>query len=207
MRARAVRTSHIPSDSEMEPQLDRRHEIIEAAATLFAERGYKNTSVRDIAERVGLLSGSLYYHIRSKEELFLDAHKFAMERSGQQFRLMIGGYQDPWERLKAACIIHIERQVSAKSITVPMMADLKGVSPGLRKKLIEQRDEYELFFRELVGALPLRPEIDRGLCRLLLLTLLNNVVSWYRPGRSTPKQIGELVYDLFRGLGADLPAA
>ena len=180
----------------------RRREILEAAAGLFGERGYKNTSIRDIADAVGLLSGSLYYHIKSKEELFLEVHHFAMERSKSELRKASAGLTDPWERLKAVCVRHVEMQVDPKSITVPLMADLRVVSAPLRDAMIAQRDEYELYFRELIAALPLPPTVDRGLTRLLLLTLLNNVVRWYRPGKRTPEEIGEFIYALFRGLGA-----
>jgi AcrR family transcriptional regulator len=46
-----------------------RQRIIDAATMLFIERGYTGTSVRDIAERLGMTKGSLYYHFESKEDL------------------------------------------------------------------------------------------------------------------------------------------
>ena len=47
----------------------RRESILEAASLLFAERGYAQTSIQDIADKVGVLKGSLYYYVQSKEEL------------------------------------------------------------------------------------------------------------------------------------------
>src|SRR5258708_310262 len=47
----------------------RRQHVLDAAAKLFAEKGYEATSIGDIAEAVGLLKGSLYYYAPSKEEL------------------------------------------------------------------------------------------------------------------------------------------
>ena len=52
----------------------RRDDVLEAAAALFATKGYAATSIRDIAQQVGLMSGSLYYHFESKEQILLDAH-------------------------------------------------------------------------------------------------------------------------------------
>lgn len=46
-----------------------RQRIIDVARALFAERGYAGTSVRDIAERLGMTKGSMYYHFASKDEL------------------------------------------------------------------------------------------------------------------------------------------
>ena len=51
---------------------ERKNEILDAAAELFAARGYEETSTGDILDRVGIARGTLYYHFRSKEEI-LDA--------------------------------------------------------------------------------------------------------------------------------------
>ena len=48
----------------------RREELLELAATMFADRGLRATTVRDIADAAGILSGSLYHHFASKEEIF-----------------------------------------------------------------------------------------------------------------------------------------
>jgi AcrR family transcriptional regulator len=193
----------IPADAPGGEGGARRWEIVEAAAQLFAERGYKNTSVRDIGERVGLLSGSLYYHIRSKEELYLEVHEFAMKRSSGELKAAAAAHDDPWERLHAVCVRHVEMQVDPEAVTAPLMADLPTLSPDLQAKLIEQRDAYEDMFRGLVADLPLAPSADRSVTRLLLLTLLNNVRTWYRPGRLSAREIADHIYLLFRGLQAE----
>ncbi|MGH1488129.1 MAG: TetR/AcrR family transcriptional regulator [Acidimicrobiales bacterium] len=50
----------------------RREEILSAAAEVIAERGFKGATVRDIGDAAGMLSGSLYYHFESKEQIVLD---------------------------------------------------------------------------------------------------------------------------------------
>jgi TetR/AcrR family transcriptional regulator, cholesterol catabolism regulator len=55
--------------------MDRREAIIDAALELFHQKGYANTSMQDIAEAVGLLKGSLYYYISSKEDLLYEIHE------------------------------------------------------------------------------------------------------------------------------------
>src|SRR3954470_17525272 len=57
----------------------REDEILAAAARIFREKGYHGTSVRDIAESVGLLKGSLYHYIRSKEDLLARVFDGALE--------------------------------------------------------------------------------------------------------------------------------
>jgi TetR/AcrR family transcriptional regulator, cholesterol catabolism regulator len=52
---------------------DRRDEIVKEAARLFARRGFEATSIREIAAAVNILSGSLYHHFATKEEILLEA--------------------------------------------------------------------------------------------------------------------------------------
>ncbi len=57
------------------PNTSRRDEILERAAQVIADRGIKNATVRDIGEAAGILSGSLYYHFESKEQIVLELLK------------------------------------------------------------------------------------------------------------------------------------
>ena len=52
-----------------EQPVSRRDELLDLAATMFAERGLRATTVRDIADSAGILSGSLYHHFKSKEQM------------------------------------------------------------------------------------------------------------------------------------------
>ncbi len=177
---------------------DRHRDILEAAAALFAERGYAATSVRDIGERVGLLGGSLYHYIKSKEALFVRIHDIALQVAEDRIRAAIAPLSDPWERLEAACVAMMEIQLDPNSLTMPLMNDFASAPAEIRERLVEKRDAFEQVFRDLIAALPLDPALDRGVYRLLLLTLLNNVSGWYRPGRMTPDELGRQILRIFR---------
>jgi AcrR family transcriptional regulator len=177
---------------------DRHREILEAAAALFAERGYLATSVRDIGERVGLLGGSLYHYIKSKEALFVRIHDLALDAAAERIKAEVARHSDPWARLEAACATMLELQLDPRSITMPLMNDFRAAPPEVRGQLIAKRDQFERLFVELVDALPLAPGIDRRIYRLSLLTLLNNVGAWYRPGGLAPAEIGREIAAIFR---------
>ncbi|MFG1418532.1 TetR/AcrR family transcriptional regulator [Xanthobacter sp. V0B-10] len=177
---------------------ERYRAILEAAASLFAERGYAATSVRDIGERVGLLGGSLYHYIKSKELLFIKIHDTALQVSEDRIRAAIERESDPWARLEAACVTMLGIQLDPQSITMPLMNDFLAVPRHVQESLIAKRDAFERIFLDLVDDLPLEPGIDRGVYRLLLLTLLNNVGLWYRPGRLSPEEIGRQIVRIFR---------
>ncbi len=177
---------------------ERYREIVEAAATLFAERGYLATSVRDIGERVGLFGGALYHHIKSKDALFIAIHDLALQAAGDLIEEEIAAAVDPWQRLEIACIVLLEVQLDPASLTMPLMNDFRAVPEEIRHHLVAKRDALEQIFVGLIAALPLDPALDRKLYRLLLLNLLNGVVAWYRKGVLSPADIGRQILRIFR---------
>jgi len=56
-------------DAESKPRTDTRARVQQVALELFAERGYEKTSLREIAERLGVTKAALYYHFKSKEDI------------------------------------------------------------------------------------------------------------------------------------------
>ncbi len=176
----------------------RKREILEIAAQLFARKGYRGTSIREIGEEAGLQGGSLYHHIKSKDALFVDLHDAALDAAEQRINEAVTIAQDPWAKLEAACVTMVEIQVDPDSLTFPLMSDFREVPDPVREKLVARRDAFEHYFRSLVDALPLPPDIDRSIYRNLLLSQLNGVAHWYRPGRLSPADVGRQIARLFR---------
>jgi len=188
--------------AEPEEGSARYRDILAAAASLFAERGYQGTSIRDIGERVGLLGGSLYHHIKSKEALFVKIHDGALDRAAEQIARSLEGLACPWARLEVASITLAELQLDPDSITMPLMNDFRLLPRALQAQVIESRDAFEEVFTGLVDALPLPESVNRKIYRLSLLTLLNNLCTWYRPGGLTAAQIAHEILKIFKPQGA-----
>ncbi|MDR7156198.1 AcrR family transcriptional regulator [Sphingobium xenophagum] len=176
----------------------RRGQILAIAAQLFARKGYRGTSMRDIGEAAGVLGGSLYHHIKSKDALFVELHHAALDGAEAHIAKAVAQECDPWARLEAACAALLEVQLDPDSLTMPMMNDFREVPESVRAALVERRDRFERMFRDLVAALPLPAEIDPSLYRNLLLSQLNSVADWYRPGRLTPRDIAAQIARVFR---------
>lgn len=177
---------------------DRRRQIFEIAAQLFARKGYRGTSMRDIGEEAGVLGGSLYHHVKSKDALFVELHDAALDAAAERIAAAIGCHEGAWQRLEAACVALLEIQLDSDSLTLPMMNDFREVPADVRAALIQRRDRFEDQFRTLVDALDLPATIDRSAYRNLLLSQLNSAATWYRPGRLTPEQLGRQIAIVFR---------
>ena len=185
----------------------RRRQIMEIAAQIFARKGYRGTSMRDIGEAAGVLGGSLYHHIKSKDALFVELHHAALDAAEAQIAAASDCHDDPWVRLEAACATLLDIQLDPHSLTMPRMNDFREVPERVRAALIDRRDRFEQLFRSLVADLPLPAGIDRSIYRNLLLSQLNSAADWVRPGRMLPRDIAAQIIRVFRHDDDDLPPA
>lgn len=177
---------------------DRRSQILEIAARLFSRKGYRGASMRDIGAEAGVLGGSLYHHIKSKDALFVELHNAALDVAAERIERAVSGHEDPWERFRAACVTLLEIQLAPDSLTTPMMNDFREVPDDVRAQLVRRRDAFEDIFRALIDDLPLPDSFDRSIYRNLLLSQLNSAADWYRPGRLTPAAIAGQIVAVFK---------
>ncbi len=176
----------------------RRREIVETAAAIFRRAGYRDTSMRQIAQDAGIQGASLYHHFPSKQALYVEVHALVLGRAEQEVIAAIAGHEEAWARLEAACVRHLEMQLDPASATLPLMNDLPLVEPEVRRVLVTHRDRFEQIYQRLIEALPLDPGLDRDLYRILLLSMLNNAAGWFQPGRRSIATIGREIIKIFR---------
>jgi TetR/AcrR family transcriptional regulator, cholesterol catabolism regulator len=171
-------------------QDNRRVLLLDAAARLFNQRGYHATSMRDIAKAVDMLSGSIYYHFNSKQEMLLAVYAEGARRIGVSVDAAVGRETDPWKRLEAAGAAHLDAlSLTHRDYAQVMIRTLPLEAEGIGARLREIRRDYETKFRRLIDALPLPPEVDRHYLRLMLMGALNWSHVWYRPGGDPPTTV------------------
>ena len=173
--------------------------VLDAAARLFAGRGYSATSMRDIAEAAGMLPGSLYYHFAAKEELLAAVYEAGVREIVGAARSALVAADGPWARLEAACVAHLETVLKQSDYAQVLIRVLPEDVPPVAARLTTLRAEYEGVFHELIKALPLPAGTDRKTLRLMLLGALNWSRFWYREdGRDSPRQIARRFVRLLR---------
>ena len=179
----------------------RREQLMLAAARVLNEKGYEAASLREICAAAGILPGSLYYHFRSKEDLFVSLHAEGFRQLNEAVDTAIAREADAWGRLEAACAAHLTLLVGAADVSLVGGTSLfhPARSP-LQRRLNRDRDAYEERFRQMIAALRLPAEVDQTLVRLNLLGALNWTRNWYRPGRKSPRELAhQLVQKILRG--------
>jgi AcrR family transcriptional regulator len=183
----------VPESNKRKRVANRREIIVKAAGRLFREKGYEGTSVRDLADAVGLQSGSLFFHFRSKEEILLSLLEGGLRRAVAILDRHLAAAVSPREKLSAILHGHLQAILDEeRDAFYVVLRDWRTLSPYSRKKVIALRDEYEnriaLSLNELAhsGLIP----GNTRLFRLFLLGALNWTVQWYRPDGDLT--IGEL---------------
>ena len=174
-------------------------QVLDAAARLFRAQGFEGTSVRDIARAVGMLPGSIYCHFATKEDLLLAVYVKGVTQISAAVRLAVSRQTDPWSRLEAACIAHLEAILQDDDYAQVVVRVRPSDAPAANGRLIVLRDEYEALLGELLNALPLARRTDRSTLRLMLLGALNWSQTWYRSGGGlTPRTIARRFVALLR---------
>ena len=95
-------------EQNAEPTASRRDELLAIAARLFAEKGFKNTTVRDIADAAGILSGSLYHHFDSKESMVDEILPTFQEELFAQYDEILASDDDARTKLERAVRVSFE---------------------------------------------------------------------------------------------------
>ena len=172
--------------------------LLDAAAHLFRAQGFHGTSIRDIVRAVDMLPGSLYYHFAAKEDLLVAVYAEGVRRITERVGTAVGSETEPWARLEAACVAHLESLLEESDYAQVVIRVRPGDVPAVAAHLVTLRDGYERLFVDLIAALPLAPGVDRSSLRLMLLGALNWSQDWYRPGRDDPAAIARRFVGLLR---------
>ena len=183
----------------------RRVEMVRVAARLFSERGYHGTSMQHLGEALGLLRGSLYAHIGSKEELLFEVVDGGAERFLERGRAAVGLDAPAPERLAALLVGHLETVNEHIEAATVFLNEWRYLSEEHRTAIQSKRDEYEELVRDViadgVATGDFRIDLDVALSTRLVLSAANWTYTWFRPGGpSTPGDVGRAFADqLVRG--------
>lgn len=164
-----------------------RGRVLRAAAHLFRTQGYERTTVRDLAGVIGIQSGSIFHHFKTKEDILCAVMEEAIRYNLDRLRLAVNSASTTRNQLRA--LIHCELE-SINGVTGEAMAVLVyewgALSLARQQHLLSLREEYETFWLEV-----LRRAKEEGLFhqdpfiwRRLLAGAIAWTGNWYKPGGS-----------------------
>lgn len=160
-----------------------REDVIEAAARLFAERGYHGTSMRDLGRELGLLGSSLYSHVSSKEDLLVEVVELGASKFEASARRAVESSDDPGDQLRALLSGHIDIVVDHLDEVRTFLNEANSLDD--RYRVVSRRDGYEQVFRAVlargVEQGVFRADLDPKMAGIFILSVLNATERWYHP--------------------------
>ena len=194
------------------PAGNKQTDIVAAAARLFSDKGYHAATVQDIADEVGILKGSLYHHVRSKEELLYLVIKEPIGRLYRTVEEVVESELSAGERLRRAAAAHVQALHDHYPDLFVYLRESDDVQRRFRATTRLSPKVYERLWQQILrqGAKSgqFRGDIDVKVVSYGLLGMLNWLYKWYRPhGRLSPAEIADQFASLALGGIATPPAA
>ena len=162
----------------------RRKELVAIAARLFCNQGYESTTVRMLADAMGIKSGSLFHHFKDKQEILFAVIESGMHHALQITTRALEKLDSPRERLLAVARSHLFTLLEDRNAHVVALYEWRSLTEESRHELVKIRDAYESLWTQVIAECQEAGLMtgDRGLQRRLALGALNWTVQWYRPG-------------------------
>lgn len=162
--------------------LSRKEEIRNCAAKLFRKKGYKATSMRDIADGVGIKAASIYNHINSKQELLSELLLDIANLFTSEMRSISASSLDTEEKLNRLITLHIKLTVDHTNAISLIAGEWVHLEEPEKEQYITLRDEYENSFREIIETGKKEgvfKDVDTDIALFSILSTLRWLYSWY----------------------------
>ncbi|HKP53640.1 MAG TPA: TetR/AcrR family transcriptional regulator [Chloroflexia bacterium] len=180
--------------------LDRKEQIYSTARSLFSERGYPATTVRDIAREMNMQAGSLYAHIDSKEDVLWEI----VSRAASQFIAAVEpiatSNNRPAEKLRHMVRAHVDVLADNLDDATVFLQEWKFLGSERRDAIAEMRNRYENLYRHVIEEGIQSGEFastDPKMAALLVLSAVNWMPQWYNPsGPLSPEEVADTFVEL-----------
>jgi AcrR family transcriptional regulator len=208
--ARRRNAADIHEPATMRKSEATRLRILDAAARVFATRGYADTRLSDIAEEAGTFAGSIYYYFDSREELVEEVLKLGVTRVFEAVRDKVESLPagtSNRDRLTAAIAAHLAYTLTLDHFATANQRLFAQVPAEIRQRHIHLHRAYGNYWRRLLDgarrAGEIRRDLDLSVLRLQILGAMNWTMEWYKPGKRTIEQIAaQLATTVFDGIAA-----
>ena len=191
---------------------DKRQGILDAAAVLFAQAGYANVKMMDIARSCGASKSMLYHYFSKKEDVLFEIMKEQVQSYLEAAEAVVALPSPPEQRLREFVTMWIRKATQARARITVLMYEYKflpkrqrSVVGDVARRLIDRVSEL---VAQVNPALRLMGPSHHRTYTLLLFGLLNWTEVWYRStGPLGPDEMADAIYHLFLdGLASVGPA-
>ena len=174
--------------------------LLLGAAYLFHKQGYAKTTVRELANFIGIQSGSLFHHFTSKDDILANVMKQTIIYNHDRLLNAIQQSDDPQQQLKnliKAELISITGDTG--SAMAVLVYEWQALSQERQDELLKMRNAYEDIWLDVIYQLRELGKIkhDTFIWRRLMGGAIAWTVTWYRPdGKMSMDELTEMVWEM-----------
>lgn len=157
--------------------------ILQRAATMFRERGFAASSMRDLAETVGIEAASLYNHIRSKNEILESICFEVANLFNEKLQEVESNRQNTINKIESILRFHIEQMIDNYEKVIVCDREWRHLDEPFRVNFQTQRRSYRKRFAAILEEGIAKGEIrriDAPTAVLVMLHAVNGIESWHR---------------------------
>jgi AcrR family transcriptional regulator len=175
----------------------RKSEILDRAAELIATKGYDETSLRELAEVMGMSKGTILHHYGTKERLLERIHESYMKRRLAEAELILAAFDTPAERLAALVYQLMLLQASDRSATVAFAREIvRFASDDLMEDVRHMRGRYSELLEDVISQGVEQGDFntaDPQVVALMIFGMCNWSWTWFdTEGRLSAEAIAEI---------------
>ena len=201
-RQMSERRTFLTEPSEEGGKVSTAGRLLSESASLFRQKGYARTTIRQLGDRVGIRGPSLYHHISSKEDLLHEICIRSLEDISLDLALASEGRESSPELLRDLIIAHTSRALNDRDMHATMLTEFRELSLQHRKEVVKLRADYEMTWRTLLKEGQelgwIRSDVDAKYLALTLLNTLNWTIFWYEPDAGLrPAELAEIFSKTF----------
>jgi AcrR family transcriptional regulator len=179
--------------------------ILRTAAAIFAEKGYHQASIRDIARATGVSLSGLYYYFNSKEELLFLIQDHAFGTLLANLERMLEGVSDPHHRLRLVMENHLRYFIDAKAEMKVLSHESESLTGEFRRQVNAKKRRLTETASEILAEIRPGGGVDLRVATFSLFGMMNWLYNWHRPGEDPPVEaLVDGMYHIF--LNGYLPA-
>ncbi len=180
--------------------------LLQTAIDLFFQKGYMDTSIRDIGITAGISSSLVYHYFKDKEEVLFQIINSSSVELMEVLQETEARVSDPLECLREMLTAHTVRFSLKRKKEVKIIVEDQYFLRGMRLEIIkkQQREVYQLYYKKLqeLGATGCMNEVDPTVLNFSLFGVINWFFRWYQEdGRLTEEEVADnLIKIIFHGI-------
>jgi DNA-binding GntR family transcriptional regulator/AcrR family transcriptional regulator len=176
--------------------------FVRTAAELFSKQGYASTSTRALSALIGMEKATLYYHVRSKEDLLYLIAKSSVETLQEDVQKAVEGITCPLDHLAVLMRAHCISLLRDQTQHATVLAEVRVLSPERLAEIVEMRKNYQTGLRRIIEAgqknKSIRSDVEPRYLACMLQGLLDRTVEWYRKsGSLAPAELADSLCEIF----------